>query len=335
MRYKSRDYVYVSAYVRSRERHLLDGKGADRMAGAKSSQEAIRILNDYGYVVEEGSRGEGGIDALLNRQLSEAYQAVYNMLPHKDALNAMLLYYDYQNLKALIKGEMAGVDPAEALWDMGTFTAESLASALAERDFSAMPFYMKSAVEYALEDFAKSRNPQHIDFILDRACYLDMKRAASESGCEYLEGYVRLLIDATNLKTFARIREMKLDWIAFNRVFLPGGDIAESVFVFAFDEDYTSFAEKLSSYHNFEEVMGKGGKQLADTGRFTELEKLCDDAIMDYAIRARYTATGLEIPIAYLIAVESEVRLIRIILAGIDQGLTPEQLTARMRRTYV
>lgn len=336
MRYKSRDYVYVSAYVRSKERRLLDSKGISRMVVAKSVQEAVRVLGDYGYVIEDGFRGsEGGTDRILSHELAEAYRAVLSMLPDPKVLDALLLQYDYQNIKALIKGEMAGVDPADSLVDIGTIPKENLIRIIKERDFLLLSYYMKSAIEYALDAFAKSKDPQHIDFILDHACYIEMKKAAEATGCAYLAEYVTLLIDTINIKTFVRIREMKRDWIAFNKVFLPGGDIAESVFVAGFDEDYVHFAEKLRSYHNFEEVMAKGGKQLADTGRFTELERLCDNAIMDYAIRARYISAGLEIPIAYLIAMEGEIRLIRIILAAIEQGLSADQLDARMRRTYV
>lgn len=337
MHYNSRDYVYVSAYVRSKERRLLDAKGISRMLCAKSVQEAVRVLGDFGYSIEEGFRGSecATTDILLSRELAEAYRAVIVMLPQKDALNAMLLQYDYQNIKALIKGEMAEVNPSDALVDIGTIPKESLARMIKERDFLSMSSYMKSSVEYALEDFAKCRDPQHIDFILDRACYLEMKKEAEKTGCQYLVGYVMLLIDSINLKTFARLREMNRDWVAFNKVFLPGGNIEESVFVGGFDEDYVHFSEKLSSYHNFQEVMEKGGKQLADTGRFTELERLCDDAIMEYAIQARYVSAGLEIPVAYLIAMEGEVRLIRIILSAIEQGLPSEQLVAKIRRTYV
>ena len=336
MRYKSSDYVYVSAYVRSKERRLLDSKGISRMVAAKSVQEALRVLGDFGYAIEEGFRGsEGGMERLLSFELAEAYRNVLQMLPDRNALNALLIQYDYQNIKALIKGEMAGVDPSDSLVDIGTIPKETLVRVIKERDFLMLSFHMKSAIEYALETFAKSKDPQHIDFILDRACYLEMKIAAEETGCQYLIDYITLLIDTINIKTFVRIREMKRDWVAFNRVFLPGGDIAESVFVAGFDEEYVQFAERLRSYHNFEEVMAKGGKQLADTGRFTELERLCDNAIMDYAIRARYVSAGLEIPVAYLIAMEGEIRLIRIILAAIEQGLAPEQLDARMRRIYV
>jgi V/A-type H+-transporting ATPase subunit C len=194
---------------------------------------------------------------------------------------------------------------------------------------------MKSAVEYALEAFAKSKDPQHIDFILDRACYLEMKAVAKASGCRFLEQYATLLIDSINVKTFARIREMKGDWVAFNRVFLPGGSIPESLFVNGFDEDYMHFAEKLLPYHTFEEVMVKGGTQLSETGRFTELERLSDNAILEFAIGAKYIPYGLEVPAAYLIAKESEIRLVRIIIAALEQDLTADQLNARIRRTYV
>lgn len=337
MQYKSRDYVYVSAYVRSKERRLLDAKGISRMISAKSVQEAVRVLGDYGYAVEDGVRGTdcATSDTFLSQELAHAYRDIGSMLPKSNMLDALLLQYDYQNIKTLIKGEMAGADPRDSLVDIGTIPLDRLERMLKERDFLLMSYRMKHSIEYALESFAKSKDPQQIDFILDRACYIDMKEAAEQTGCRYLIDYITLLIDTINVKTFARIREMNRDWIAFNKVFLPGGDILESVFVAGFDEGYVQFAERLRSYHNFEEVMSRGGKQLADTGRFTELERLCDNAIMDYAIQARYKSSGLEIPIAYLIAMEGEVRIIRIILAAIEQGLTAEQLDARMRRTYV
>ncbi len=157
------------------------------MVAAKSVQEALRVLGDFGYAIEEGFRGtEGGMERLLSFELAEAYRNVLQMLPDRNALNALLIQYDYQNIKALIKGEMAGVDPSDSLVDIGTIPKETLVRFIKERDFLMLSFHMKSAIEYALETFAKSKDPQHIDFILDRACYLEMKIAAEETGCQYL-----------------------------------------------------------------------------------------------------------------------------------------------------
>ena len=337
MQYKKEDYIFVSSCIRGKERFLLDAKGISRMTSAKSPQEAVRVLADYGYPVEDTCRGGdlSQLDTLLNQALSGAYKEVISILPDPRALDALLLIYDYHNIKALIKAEMAGTDPEDALVDIGTISREHWIHIMSERDFVTLSFTMKSAIEYALESFAKSKDPQHIDFILDRACYLEMKAKAKESGCGFLAEYAVLLIDSINVKTFARIREMKGDWVAFNRVFLPGGNIPESLFVNGFDEDYMHFAEKLLPYHTFEDVMLRGGTQLSDTGRFTELERLSDNAILEFATKAKYVPYGLEVPAAYLIAKENEIRLIRIIIAALEQDLSADQLNARIRRTYV
>jgi V/A-type H+/Na+-transporting ATPase subunit C len=337
LRYNKEDYIFASSCVRGKEKNLLDAKIITKMIGAKSKQEAIRALSDLGYAVEETTRtlDSAAVDAMLSLELSKTYQQVVSTLPDQRALDTLLLVYDYHNIKAIIKGELAETDPSDAIVDIGVFPRDILSQMIKEREFTIMPFMMKSAIQYAFENFAKTKDPQHIDFILDRACYLNMKAEAEKTGCAFLQDYVTLLIDAINVKTFARIREMKADWIAFNKVFLPGGKIAESIFVGGFEEDYSHFAEKLRPYHTFEDVMAKGGLQLSETGRFTELERLCDDAIIEFASRAKYVPYGLEVPAAYLIAKEGEIRLVRIILAAIDQGLTVEQLTSRLRRTYV
>ena len=337
MAYNKEDYIFVSSCVRGMGKDLLEAKDISKMTGAKSKQEAIRVLADLGYATEDATRGVESaiVDAMLSLELNKSYKKVISMLPDKKALDTILLVYDYHNIKALIKGEMANTDPSDSTVDIGTIPLENLTHMLRERDFVTMSFTMKSAIQEALESFAKAKDPQRIDFVLDKACYLNMKAESQKTGCQFLVDYVTLLIDTINLKTFARMREMKADWVAFNKVFLPGGKISESIFVGGFDEDYSHFSEKLRPYHTFEDVMVKGGNMLVETGRFTELERLCDDAIMELARNAKYVPYGLEVPTAYLIAKEGEIRLVRIILAAIDQGLSQEQIASRIRRTYV
>lgn len=43
-----------------------------------------------------------------------------------------------------------------------------------------------------------------MDLICDRECYADILEAAKASGSSFVTGYVRLLIDTINLKTFVR-----------------------------------------------------------------------------------------------------------------------------------
>lgn len=337
MRYNKEEYIFASASIRGKERFLLGSKDIAKMISAKSQQEAIRIIADFGYAVEDSSKGTEGnpVDAMLATVLPKTYAEVISLLYDPHALDTLLLIYDYHNIKVFIKAEMADIDPGDSIVDVGTIPRDQLSQMIKDREFINMSAIMREAIENALESFAKTKDPQQIDFILDRACYLEMKEKAKSTGSEFLENYVLLLIDTINVKTFARIREMKGDWIAFHKVFLPGGQISESIFADGFDEEYTHFAEKLKSYHTFEEVMTKGGLKLLETGRFTELERLSDNAVMEFISKAKGVSYGIEVPVAYLIAKEGDIKLIRIILAGIDQGLSSDQMNARIRRTYV
>ena len=337
MRYNKEDYIFASACIRGKERFLLDAKDIAKMISAKSQQEAIRMIADFGYTVEDSSKGNEGnpIDAMLATVLTKTYAEVISLLYDPHALDTLLLIYDYHNIKVLIKAEMADIDPGDSIVDIGTILRDQLSQMMRDREFINMSSIMREAIQETLDSFAKTKDPQRIDFVLDRACYLEMKEKAKGTGSAFLLDYVMLLIDTINVKTFARIREMKGDWIAFNKVFLPGGKIAESIFVDGFDEEYTHFAEKLKAYYTFEEVMAKGGLKLLETGRFTELERLSDNAIMEFITKAKGVSYGIEVPVAYLVAKEGDIRLIRIILAGIDQGLSADQMNARIRRTYV
>ena len=67
------------------------------------------------------------------------------------------------------------------------------------------------AMEEARTVLARTANPQMADLILDQACFEEMKEAAREAECPFLENYVRLLIDSTNLKSAVRTLRMKKD----------------------------------------------------------------------------------------------------------------------------
>lgn len=76
-------------------------------------------------------------------------------------------------------------------------------------------------------------------------CYADICEAAKRSGNAFVIGYVKLLIDTINLKTFVRARKMGQPWSFFGTVFISGGDISEKVFVSGYEEPVAQFAARL------------------------------------------------------------------------------------------
>ena len=66
----------------------------------------------------------------------------------------------------------------------------------------------RRAVVQARETLNGGNDPQLADFVLDRAYFAEMAETARAVGSPFLEGYVRLLIDAANLRSAVRCARM-------------------------------------------------------------------------------------------------------------------------------
>lgn len=330
----TKDHVFAAARVRSVEKNLLSREKAEAMIDSKTPADALKILYDLGY-------GEGAeplpperFGELLADEARKTYAFIRGIAPEEQDLYAFLYPYDYHNLKVLIKAELQDLDPEDFLIDAGTIEAHRMATLFRERDFVGMTNTMKEAVLETLDVFARTGDPQVIDFLMDKACYREMGQAAAASGSDYIQGYVRLLVDTINLKTFVRLRQMKKSWDVFSQVFLDGGRIQEKLFIASYDEPFEQFADRLIPY-GLDRAMAEGGAMIRESGRFTALERLCDNSLMDYAKSAKYVSFGIEPLAAYLVAKEGELRTVRIAMTGLLQGLSRDMMAERLRETYV
>lgn len=329
-----KDYVFASSRVRSVEKYLLSRDKAEAMTNSKTPEDALKILCDLGY--SDGSEAFclGQFETLLAREIKKAYSFICGIAPDKSELYTFLYPYDYHNLKVLMKAEFLEMDPQPFLVDAGTIPAAQMAVLIRDRSFVWLTDRMSNALLEVCDVFARTGDPQIIDLIFDKACYAEMKNAAAASGSKFIIDYVELQIDITNLKSFVRIRQMGKPWDFFSRVFIDGGRIQDKLFIGGYDEPYEQFAEKLIPY-GLSAPMFEGGAMLRETGRFTALERLCENRIMEFAKGAKYVSFGIEPLAAYLIAKEVEVRTVRIIITGLLQGLPKEEISERVRDTYV
>lgn len=329
-----KDYVFASSRVRSVEKNLLTREKAENMIDSKTPEDAMKILYDLGYGDGSESVRAEYFEELLSDEIRKAYSFIRGIAPDEKDLYAFLYPYDYHNLKVLMKAEFSDTDPAPFLIDIGTISADRMAEMVRERDFVGMTVNMKNALLEAVDVFSRTNDPQAIDFIFDKACYSEMTEAAKESGSSFVQGYVRLLIDIINLKTFVRLRQMGKTWDFFSQVFLEGGNIQEKIFVNSYDETYDQFTDKLVPF-GLTEAMAEGGAMICECGRFTALERLCDNKLIEYAKEAKFVSFGIEPLAAYLIAKEGEIRTARIIMTGLLQKLSREMIAERVRETYV
>lgn len=330
---KDRDYLFSTARVRSVEKNMLTRERVERMIDAKTIDDALKVLNDinYGYGNETVANG---YEKLLADEHKKSYDFITSMAPELDYFNMFLYPYDYHNLKVIMKSEYLNIDASDSLVDTGSIDLKLLEYSVRERNFSELTENMGNALKEIIEIFPKTNDPQIIDIILDRYCYDEMLKAARDTKNEFIINYVKLQIDAINIKTYVRLKKMNKSWDFFTKVYIHGGNIGEQVFIKNYDESFEKIGEQLSIY-DFKEEFIEGIEALNETGKFTTLEKLLDNKVMEYVKGAKYISYGIEPLAAYLIAKDNEIKIARIILAGKLAGISPELIRERLRETYV
>ncbi len=330
--YNATEYMYSSAQLRAKECAIATSEQLFRMADADSVASVAALLPDFGFDVKYNAAGELMREETLMSVLSAGFLDV-SKTESAEAIEFLRYRYDCNNIKVLIKCGAGGISPDSMLLPIGTVEPEAAKAAFADKDYSAYPAAMQAAIAAAEESFAATGDPQTVDFTIDRACFADMLAAAKAGGMPLAEKLVRTNIDLLNIMITLRLMRMRLGVRAeglLDRVYLEGGTLEKSGFLSVVGGDESSFAELLryGAYSAMAELIDSS----ASLG---VLEKKSDDLLMLVAKEAKFLPFGAEVAVGYIMALEYEVKNIRIIIAGKSTGLSAETIRERLRENYV
>jgi V/A-type H+-transporting ATPase subunit C len=331
---KDTDYLFSTALVRSVEKNMLSKEKVEKMVDAKTAEDALKVLYESGYGNAKEQVSARDFEQILEDEHKKTYDFIMSIAPEMNNFRILLFAYDYHNLKVIMKSEFLGIDASASLVDTGTINLKMLKYAVKERDFTVLTENMRNALNDILDNFPKNKDPQYIDIIFDKYCYDEMLKSAEGLSNTYVTEYLRMLIDTINIKTFVRLKKMGKSWDFLSKVFIDGGRIPHKAFVSSYDDTFENFSEDLVAY-GFRDVFLEGTDELKETGKFTNLEKLCDNKLMEHVKTAKYISYGIEPLVGYLIAKENEIKSARIILAGKLAGIPSELIKGRLRETYV
>ena len=328
---KDTDYLTISARIRAMETHLLTRERMERMLEARTDEEAAKVLVECGYE-ELPALTHAGLDELLSAARADLYKQLKGSVPDKRLVEVFQMKYDYHNAKTLIKAAAVGADADRLLMEGGRWSAAQIKDAFQRdslRDFTD-PF--RQAVVQARELLNGGGDPQLADFVLDRAYFEEMRAAAEGTGSTFLQGYVRLLIDETNLRSAVRSARMGKGSDFLSQVLLPGGNVEVHTLTSGKGADLSAVfrAGPLSEAAEAGTALTAPG-----SGELTAFERLCDDAVMNYLAQARRIPFGEQAVVGYLDAREREFTAIRPILSGRLAGRDADTIRERLREAYV
>ena len=328
------DYLFGSANIRTLEGAIIGRERIEKLLNTKTTDEAWSLLSDWGVNVVRNDDGKLMREETLLGILKGAYARLCELAPDSDALRLWLYPYDCNNLKAAQKAFIRGIDPTSMLFDFGTLSASAIVKMVETGNYEGLPLNLQASAQSAMEEYAKTKNPQVIDLILDKACWRDMLAAAKASGEAFVVRLVETRIDLLNTMIALRILRMKngeIGKVLFAEAFLEGGKLSfarmtdcmangeEALLKYLSHSDYSAFATSFA----------KSDKTLSVA------EKLADNYWMSLILANKFVPDGLEVMISFLAAHEYEVKNLRILLSGKEAGIATATIRERIRDSYV
>lgn len=319
-------FVFQNARIKSMESKLLSSQIMQRLSECGSESDAFKILSEAGYGAGAGSDIRS-VDALLKKEEEAACSLIKNFNADSQ-LDVFLLYYDYHNLKALIKASVAS-ENNPVLMPEGLFEVSKLNAAVISNDVSDLPEDMAKAVKDIARLITEDRiSPRLIDEIVDKAYFDDAaKRVKSDSA--HIKRYFEYKADFINIGAFLRCKKLNLDDRFFSEGFVSGGSIDKSVFDVCFGSTLDVFSEKFV-YTPYRQIVSEA----VDSGNLAKFEKDCDDALFSI-FKEKNDDMFSEAPlVSYYLGKLAEIKAVKLTVAGVKNKVSPELIKERLRMTY-
>lgn len=325
---KDTDYLSLSARIRVLENRLLTAERRERMIDAATDDEAVKVITECGYDQPENASA-GAVDAALTKARLELFADLKKSSPQPGLVEVFEIKYDYHNAKTLLKAAAMGEEAGHLLMRGGRYPIPTVTEAVSKNAWEGLSAAFQTAVD-AARDALGENDPQLADVILDKACYAEMAQAAHECASPFLEGYVRLSVDAANLRAAVRCARMGLEPAQLEGCLIPGGTV-----------DVAALAKSADVAQSFKNTplarAAEVGASLTapGSGSLTEFERLCDNALTGYLAQAKRVPFGEQPVVGYLCAREAEATTVRTILALRSAGLSGDAIRERLRDSYV
>lgn len=324
-------YAFATGRIRALEAKLLNRVHYQRLLEAPDAFETWRTLAEMGYA-KAAERKLDEYEEVLTDELRAVYKLLKSLAPEEEHLGWLARRYDFHHVKVYIKAKLLGEDPREGVLDgVGTVPLKLIEASIATRVWSALPPELADVAEQALTEYESTKVPQSIDIVVDRGLFAYLTDAAR--GHPFMETLVAIWADLLNLKSLLRAKAMGKDRAFVSKVLVPGS-LEASQLLALLEMSVETWAEELR-HTPYAEVLSHGLAYFTEKKSLTLLEKLSDNFVISFLKRAKLALYGAEPVIAYVLAKETELKNIRIILVGKLNGLPKETIEEHLREPYV
>lgn len=317
------EYAYGVARTRIKESDLLTKAEIEQLLSIPGYEEAIQFLGNKGYDTSGNSYA-----TMLAARRDALWLFLDELEIPQELLNVFRYDVDYHNLKVAIKALGTDLSTEELMLRGGTIEIDKIEEAVKRRDFSSLPPKMQEAGKTATECFLQTGDGQLCDMILDRSTLESILDAGDKSNVPLISAYAKQKVATTVIRIAARCCKMKKSEAFISRGILSCDGIDGSELALAASKGMDELCEYLQQtpYH---------ACVIALNESMTAYEKWSDNSIIALIREEKHKTLTVGPIIAYMLALEYEIKMVQLILSGKQNQLREEVIRERMRDFYV
>ncbi len=322
-------YARAVGRVRVRERELLPVRRLRTLAECPDLEAAVLELEDsvYGPGLSGLAHPED-FERALQDELKRTYELFSELCLEPEVGQWLRIPHDAGNIKAVLKG-----GAALSLSEVGLARPAELREAIGEGDYRGLPSHVGRLTQPAVR-VAEEEGLLAMELWLDREVVVLQSQLLEGRRNAFLQDLTRIKVDLANLATVIRInrfgksRTDAARYVAARGSFptefwlrlcgIPTEEVQEAFFV--------------TEYHT---VAVMGTDHLVETGSFSLLEKLSEEHVMRHLRQAKAFVFGIEPIVAFVLAKEHEVSMVRMVLVGKQNDIPSDLLLERLSLCYV
>lgn len=317
-------FASVNTLIRLKEQELLSKEQIDALLRSQNFEQALALLKPSVY-----TQISHAYESELMTSLSQAYALLYEEMPECDVLDLFSLIYTYHNIKVLLKTELSETDFSHLLIPIGRYTVSELAHAIKSEEMSIFPTVLSQAIKHVKDYVMEYDTIDAVDILLDQAYFEHVNSIAAQSNDTDLIDMVKAWTDLYNASCVIRLSQQNSGRSFLQSVLSTQGFISVNEWV------QLATGQQLDMiYKRLQEESYASALAVSVDSDVVQYERAKDFVAAYYLQQASLQPFGYLPALAYIYYKEMEVKNLRLILTGKDNGIDEAILRERMRPIY-
>lgn len=319
--------IYANGRAKALSNNLLTSERVNRMIDSMSADEAVKILSEVNFgdnIVVPAVE----IDSLISVEKEKLSQFIKSTCDDEKIKKYLLIKSDFHNAELFIKAKYLKFNSEDMIENGGIIDAKMMKESIMIDEYRSFPKSMAKALEISDYEFTSNKaTGMSIGSLFIKAYYEELYNCSK--GNKFLEKLFTLEVDSANISIAIRSR----DFSVAKEQYIEHGTLSQSDIKSLCEDAFDTLKEKYRFYTDKELILSaiEDAEKNQPLSRF---EKIKDSLAVKILNEYRYEIEGYVPFLQYCYYKLADMFNVRVIVLGLVNGQTKEQIKERLRSYY-